>query len=106
MASSVIINVDVTVIINTANSFNNTGSNVRRLMQQMVQLVNSLSNVWTGEAASAYKRKFDGLSDDIEKLIRMIEEHVRDLNEMAKNYEKAETDNITEAGTLADDVII
>lgn len=89
-----------------ANEFSSKGTTVGNLTAQMTQLVEGMSSVWEGEAASAYSQKFRQLDDDIQKMIRMIQEHSNDLNEMARVYREAETANTEEAQALAGDVII
>lgn len=93
-------------LMTTANEFNSCGTTVRNLTQSMTSLVSGLSSVWTGEAATAYAAKFNGLQDDIERIHRMIAEHVQDLNDMAQNYESAENANLTEIEALSSDVIV
>lgn len=92
-------------LISTANEFNATGAQVRSLTQNMLDTVNSMQTVWQGEAASAYQTKFNSLQDDMEKMNRMIEEHVRDLNEMAVNYRQAEAVNTENSNALSGDII-
>lgn len=89
-----------------ASEFSSKGSTVGNLTAQMTQLVEGLSSVWEGEAATAYTTKFRQLDDDIQKMIRMIQEHSDDLNEMARVYRGAETENTEEAESLAGDVIV
>lgn len=90
----------------TAQSFDSTGNQIQKLTTNMTQIVNQLSgNVWSGDAANAYKKKFNGLQDDITRMTRMISEHVKDLNEMASGYEKSETNNQNLANALKDEVI-
>lgn len=90
----------------TANSFNNQGREIQRLTNNMTQTVNQFTgNIWSGEAATAYKRKFDNLQDDINRMIRMINEHVTDLIDMANEYEKSENANKSLANSLKDDII-
>lgn len=102
-----IIKVTPSTLINTATAFQTTGTQIRNLTGQMTTMVTSLSGqVWSGEAATAYKNKFNGLQDDIEKMIRMIDEHVSDLQEMARGYESAESQNESLASTLSSDVIV
>lgn len=48
----------------------------------------------------------DGLQDDIERIHAMIQEHVTDLNEMAKTYSSATAGNLTEIEGLSSDVIV
>lgn len=91
----------------TAASFQNSGKQITTLTNEMTSTVKSLSGqVWSGDAATKYVNKFNGLSDDIQKMIKMVNEHVQDLNDMATAYEKAEQTNITSAETLSSDVII
>lgn len=101
------IKVTTSKLTSTANSFNATGNQIKSITNQMTSMVNSLSgSVWSGDAANAYKKKFQQLQDDINKMIKMVNEHVTDLNEMAREYEKAETTNINTANALAGDVIV
>lgn len=92
-------------LISTANEFNGTGSQVRALTQSMLDTVNSMKSIWQGEAATAYSTKFNALQDDMEKMNRMIAEHVTDLNEMARQYQSAENINLEDSNALAGDII-
>ncbi len=90
----------------TANSFQSTGQHIQRMTQSMTGIVNQLSGcVWSGEAADAYKRKFGQLQDDINRMVKMINEHVTDLNQMAAEYERTENANKDLVNSLKDDVI-
>lgn len=90
----------------TAGEFAAKGTTVGNLTSEMTQLVEGLASVWEGEAATAYTTKFRQLDDDIQKMVRMIQEHSEDLNEMARVYREAETANQDEITGLAGDVII
>lgn len=94
-------------LTSTASSFQSTGNQVKNLTTQMTTIVKSLSGqIWSGEAASAYIKKFDGMQDDISKIIKMINKHVTDLQEMAREYEAAENTNVSAANALSSDVIV
>lgn len=94
-------------LTSTANSFNSTGNQIKNVTNQMTTLVNALSGtVWSGDAANAYKKKFGQLQDDINRMVKMVNEHVTDLNAMAKQYETAETANINLSNSLSGDVIV
>lgn len=97
--------VDPQQLISTADEFNTTGGQVKGLTDQMVTIVDSLKSAWEGEAATTYNSKFHALQDDMDKMYRMIQEHVKDLNEMAQQYTNAENANIDTGSSLADDVI-
>lgn len=91
----------------TASSFEGTASTVNNLTQQMTSIVTGLSGqVWSGEAATAYVNKFNGLQDDMNRIYKMIQEHSTDLIEMAQQYIAAETANTEAANSLSSDVII
>lgn len=83
------------------------GTAIGNLTAEMTQLAEGLSSVWEGEASTAYIGKFRQLDDDIQKMIRMVQEHSKDLEEMAKIYRDAETDVISnEIADLPGDVIV
>lgn len=100
-----ILKVDPQKLITTASDFSTTGGEVRNLTSEMISIVNSLSSVWEGEAATTYNTKFHELDDDMERMHRMIQEHVKDLNDMATQYITAENANIDTGIGLAGDVI-
>ena len=89
-----ILNVTPEKLISTAQEFSASGQTVSSLTQQMTTIVQGMSSSWQGEASTAYINKFNQLQDDIEKLNRMIQEHVTDLNEMARVYQEAESANV------------
>ena len=94
-------------LIQTSAEFDTQGSTVKNLTNQMMEIVTSLTGqVWSGEAATAYVNKFNGLQDDIAKISAMITEHVTDLNEMAQEYIKTETEAQEIANSLSDNVIV
>lgn len=90
----------------TSTEFAAKGQTIGTLTTQMTDLVVGLSSVWEGEAATAYVNKFRQLDDDIQKMIRMVQEHSDDLNEMAKVYIDSEIANSEEIENLSGDVII
>ena len=75
-----------------AAEFSNSASTVRNLTTQMTGIIDGLSGIWSGEAATAYKNKFHQLDDDIARFHKMIQEHVKDLQEMARVYKQAEAE--------------
>jgi len=89
----------------TAQGFQTSGNKVATLTQQMMDLINNISGIWTGDASAKYQTKFRSLNDDIQRMRRMITEHVTDLNDMAAQYSSAEQQNIDLGNNLATDVI-
>lgn len=98
--------VDTQKLTSTASSFDTTATAIKDLTNSMTETVSQLTgNVWSGDAQQKYTSQFNGLQDDINRMIGMIHEHVKDLQEMARNYEKTEQANQEMASTLLNDVI-
>lgn len=93
-------------LIQASTEFSSTGKTISALTQEMTTIMNGLKSIWQGDAATGYGNKFHGLQDDIEKINRMIQEHVTDLNEMAREYQSAETANTEESSRLLTEVIV
>ena len=91
----------------SANAFNSTGQQIKNLTNNMTSTVQALTGrVWSGEAATAYTTKFNGLQDDINKMTKMITECVNDLNTIAQEYESSTNDAKAQASSLSSDVIV
>lgn len=101
-----IIKVSPQLLTSTASEFSNQGAAISNLTGEMMNLITGLTSVWEGDAASAYITKFRGLEDDIQKMIRMVQEHSTDLEEMARIYAEADSMNMEEANGLSSDVIV
>ena len=101
-----VINVSTEQLRSTASEFSTLGQQVASLTSEMTNTVTGLSSAWEGEAGQAYINKFKGLDDDIQKMNRMIQEHVTDLNDMAQAYDEANSANVDLIGNLSSDVIV
>lgn len=92
-------------LMKAASEFAAAGNAIRGVTSEMLQQIGSMKGIWQGEAADTYYNRFMGLSDDMERLNRMIEEHVNDLNEMARNYQQAEEAGMEAGASLVQDVV-
>ena len=72
----------------------------------MIAQIQGMKGVWQGEAANTYGTKFQSLQTDMDKLYRMVQEHVKDLQEMAAQYQKAETGNAEQGSGLNTNVVV
>ncbi len=94
-------------IISTAGNFENLAGEVKGLTSNMTAAVQQLTGrIWSGEAAGAYKGKFNSLQGDINRLYEMIRTHSQQLIAIAREFENAETMNASEASGLSFDVIV
>ena len=101
-----IIRVTPEKLTQAATKFEQTAGEVKSLTSSMTSTVQALSGrVWSGEAANAYKTKFNNLQGDINKLYNMINTHSTHLKSIAQEYKAKETENISEANSLSSNVI-
>lgn len=89
-----------------AAEFGSKAGTVGNITTEMTNMVTSLISAWEGDASESYIAKYKGLDNDIQMLIKMIQEHSTDLEEMARVYEQAEKQNVEEFGSLASDVLV
>ena len=101
-----ILNVKPEQLIQSAGEFSSEATTISNLTTEMTNMVVGLTSVWEGEASTAYITKFKGLEGDIQKMIRMIQEHSKDLEDMARNYMDTEQQIIQETNSLSSDVIV
>lgn len=88
-----------------SNEFASESNMIYNLTSEMLNLISATYSIWQGEAATAYTNKFSGLQEDMEQMYRMIQEHSADLEQMAANYKQSESNNVSEAMALLNDVI-
>ena len=90
---------------NASDEFETTAGQVQTITGDMMNMVNGLNSVWQGAASDSYRNQFNKLDDDMQRMIRMIQEHATDLKDMANRYETIENANADRSNTLAGDVI-
>ena len=93
-------------LVAASNEFSTKAGTVGNLTSEMMNLVVSLSGGCEGEGSTAYIGKFKNLEEDIQKIVRMIQEHSSDLNEMANRYKGGEAEVVELAQSLPGDVIV
>lgn len=93
------------VLKNTSTSFNQSNRTVNSTTSSMMQKVNSLRSAFEGDAANAYILRFNKLQEDMNQINKKISEHVKDLQDMATNYERSEKKNVQSNQSLKTDYI-
>ncbi|MCM1135546.1 MAG: WXG100 family type VII secretion target [Clostridium sp.] len=93
-------------LIQTSGEFAAAGNQMKNLTSEMMSLVQGMKGIWQGEAADTYGSKFQSLQTDMDRLCRMVQEHVEDLQEMAAQYQKAEAGNTEQGGSLNSNVVV
>ena len=73
-----------------AEEFGNRGNKIAILMNEMINMVDSIGGHWQGEASLTYTTKFKNLQTDINKMNGIIQSHVEELKTMSEHYQKVE----------------
>ena len=89
----------------TSSEFGSLDSQITSLTGEMRTLVKGLASNWEGTASAAYIRQFTGLQNDMDQMHRKIQEHVKDLTDMATVYENAEKQNESTNSAIPSDLI-
>ncbi|MCQ2497761.1 MAG: WXG100 family type VII secretion target [Lachnospiraceae bacterium] len=92
-------------LLSSSEEFGSMGVEMNNLTRQMMEIVNGMRSFWQGEAQGAYNSKFSMLQADMDKLYRMVEEHSKDLSEMARNYQETENVNMESGQNLESNVV-
>lgn len=95
-----ILKVTPEVLLETADRFAQAEQNIRSLTSEMTAIVDGFKAIWQGEAATGFANRFSSLSDDMEKIFRMVREHASDLTDMANEYRAAEDESVQQAMSL------
>ena len=101
-----IIKVSTQQLNTTASQFTSEATSLANLTGEMLTLVRGSTTAWTGEAATAFLNKFNGLEDDMTHLVNMVKEYAEDLTNIANVYEQADKANAEAAQSLSPDVVI
>ena len=83
-----------------AADFKSVMTQTKSLTDDMMNDVTGLSSSWTGDASASYINKFRKL-----QMGRMINEHVNNLTELAKEYTTTEKKNAAATESLAANII-
>ena len=93
-------------LASTAGEFGGQATQLQSLTGEMMQLIQSLSAAWNGEASAAFLAKFNGLQPDMDKMFRMVQEHSKDLQEMSATYQNAERANVDATQSLLNNILV
>lgn len=59
-------------------------------IQKLTAMVNGLTEIWQGEAQTAFQAKFDGMKGTFTQFEQILEEYALNLSDAAKTYAEAE----------------
>ncbi|MBR1496147.1 MAG: WXG100 family type VII secretion target [Oscillospiraceae bacterium] len=97
--------VETSTLRNTASQFESSSRTWNNTISRMLDLVRATGYQWVGDASDAYRRKFQQHDQDRNDIIGLINEHMRDLREIADNFDKNEQKLAGEANSLRTNVV-
>ena len=103
---NVTIRVRPEILIAKAGELKREVSGMEGDFNQIRELVNHSRNYWLGDAGEAHRHAFELDYEEIEKILRRLNEHPRDLESIALTYMGVEQEVKEVAGSLPGDVII
>lgn len=74
-------------------------------LRNLRERVNKSTSYWQGDAANKYRSAYKSYENEINTMMKKLNEHSSDLLAMAGIYQAAESANAQLANTLPDDVI-
>ncbi|MCR4786993.1 MAG: WXG100 family type VII secretion target [Lachnospiraceae bacterium] len=87
--SDINIEVDAAKLRSLAEAIDRVQTSLRESCYGASGQIESLKNIWTGEAASTYQGSFQKLMDDCEEALGTLGKMVNSLYETADGYEKS-----------------
>ena len=87
--SEVNINVDAAKLRSLAESLDKVQTGLRESCYGAKGQIDSLKNIWTGEAAATYQSSFQKLMDECSEALEVMGKMVNSLYDSADKYEKS-----------------
>lgn len=78
---------------------------VEKQWKKLQQTVKASKGYWEGNASNEHQKYLKEVTDDVNKIIKRMKEHPKELLQMAGIYDEAEASADRMAGTLPKDVI-
>ena len=86
--SDINIEVDAAKLRSHAESIDKVQSSLRESCYSAKEKIDSLKNIWTGEAANTYQGSFQKLMDECNEALETLAKMVNSLYDSADGYEK------------------
>ena len=82
--------VDSSVVMNKAGDMQGIRGRLHNTMEEMKGKFTSLRSSWDSEASVVYDTQFTKIHVDLESMLLIVDEYVKDLNEVAQGYKTTE----------------
>lgn len=106
MASMMTLKVTPEILIAKADEVIKDVSSIKQEMETIQQKVEGTKAYWIGEAGDLHRKLYNDQKEDIQDMMRRLDEHPRDLKIIASNYMTTEREVENIANALTDNVIV
>ncbi|OUQ62896.1 hypothetical protein B5E53_16875 [Eubacterium sp. An11] len=93
------IQISTASLTSKANELKNLNSRFKTQVENLTSTESSLNTMWEGESKDAFHQAFTQDITQMNNFYNAIEKYITSLNEIVKEYEKAEKTNISTATT-------
>lgn len=105
MASGIQLKVSPEVLKSQASEITKEINTIERQWSNLKSTVQRSKSYWEGDASQTHQKFITQINNDVEKVLRRLKEHPKDLLQMAKLYNEAEEKAKQLAGKLPEDII-
>lgn len=105
MASGIQLKVSPEVLKSQASEITKEINTIERQWINLKSTVQRSKSYWEGDAGSTHQKFITQMNNDVEKVLRRLKEHPKDLLQMAKLYNEAEEKAKQLARKLPEDII-
>lgn len=103
--ASITIKVNTSVMVNKAGELKSQIKKIKGSWETLKKAVNNSKTYWEGEASNRHIEMLNKEQENVENVIKRLEEHPDDLLKMADLYVKSEEKNENLANELPTDII-
>lgn len=93
------IQVSTSTLTNKASQLKSLNSKLKTQIESLKTAEASLNQMWDGEANDAFHKVFNDDVNQMNNFYKEMEKYVQSLEQIAKEYEKAEKANMSKATT-------
>lgn len=106
MGDNIIIKVSTQELQAASSQVGSSLSEMRNSFSAIEQAVNHSEGYWQGEAAQHHRKIYRELQGTVTEILNRVQEHMEDLQSIARNYETGEAEVRELAADLPSDVIV
>lgn len=106
MGGAVNFNVAPEILKNKSFDVAKKVNEMRKHFEELQKIMSKTEGYWIGEAGDMHRKIYHDLQDKVDKILKRMGEHPKDLLAIAQNYIDVELSIVEDEETLPGDVIV